>query len=284
MASSLKLATYTSADQFLKVTQDWLVREESANNLMLGIALRLRRNPVPCYLATVHDGKDLALAALLTPPYPVTLFGPHEVSAEALQVMAEHLSAVGAPISETSGRVKLAERFAQCWSELKKVSYQVQMSMRVYELRQVTPAPAGPGAFRMAGAQDVPCLTEWMVAFLTEALHGEDVNAAPEATRRRVNDGELFVWDVDGQPVSMAASARPMVRGVSVNMVYTPPALRGKGYASACVAALSQHLLNEGWAYCTLFTDLANPTSNSIYQKIGYRPVCDFAQYSFHAS
>jgi hypothetical protein len=68
---------------------------------------------------------------------------------------------------------------------------------------------------------------------------------------------------------------------VSVGPVYTPPERRGRGYATACVAALSQTILDEGWAFCTLFTDLANPTSNSIYQKIGYHPVCDFAEYRF---
>jgi uncharacterized protein len=70
---------------------------------------------------------------------------------------------------------------------------------------------------------------------------------------------------------------------MSISLVYTPPPYRGRGYASNCVAALSQHLLDEGWKKCSLVTDLANPVSNSIYQKIGYRPVCDFTEYLFAA-
>jgi predicted GNAT family acetyltransferase len=277
----MKLTAYATADQFLKMTRDWLVREEAANNLMLGIALRLKRSPTPCYLATVSEGKDLALAALLTPPFSVTLNGPREAPDEALELLARYLLEAGAPIPSVSGRVNLAERFALCWSGLKNVQYRVQMRMRVYELREVIAPPARPGYFRVADERDAPILAGWMRAFLDETLHGENADAAGAMTQRRISDGELFVWDVDGQPVSMAGSTRPLVKGVTVNMVYTPPALRGKGYASVCVAALSQHLLNEGWAFCTLFTDLDNPTSNSIYQKMGYQPICDFTQYEF---
>ena len=88
------------------------------------------------------------------------------------------------------------------------------------------------------------------------------------------------VWD-NGQPVAMAAKVRPTRNGMTISLVYTPPEQRRHGYATACVAALSQQLLDEGWQFCTLFTDLANPTSNSIYQKIGYQPVADFNDYLF---
>ena len=281
----MKLTAHATADSFLEVTQDWLVREEAANNLMLGLALRLKRAPVPCYLLTLSDDVSLALAALMTPPFPVTLFSPREAPEEALEealeLLAHHLQDTGAPVSGTSGRENLAERFARCWAGLTGRQYGQTMRMRVYQLREVTQPPARLGRFRVAEERDTQLLTEWMRAFLEEALHGENVDAAGEMTRNRIRDGELFVWDVDGQPVSMAASTRPLIKGITVNMVYTPPALRSKGYASVCVAALSQHLLDKGREYCTLFTDLDNPTSNSIYQKIGYRPVCDFNQYSF---
>ena len=47
------------------------------------------------------------------------------------------------------------------------------------------------------------------------------------------------------------------------------------------VADLSQMLLDKGFKYCLLFTDLANPTSNNIYRQIGYQPVSDWNEYSF---
>ena len=79
----------------------------------------------------------------------------------------------------------------------------------------------------------------------------------------------------------MAMKTRPTRRGISVSFVYTPPEFRRRGYATACVAELSRLLLESGRQFCSLFTDLANPTSNHIYQQIGYRPVADFDQYSF---
>ena len=105
--------------------------------------------------------------------------------------------------------------------------------------------------------------------------------SARESASARVEDRDLFLWEVAGQPVSMAAKTRRTTHGITVSWVYTPSEHRRRGYASACVAALSEQLLDAGWEFCTLFTDLANPISNSIYQKIGYRPVADFDEWIF---
>jgi len=98
--------------------------------------------------------------------------------------------------------------------------------------------------------------------------------------RARIASNNLFVWETENkQVVTMAGTTRPTTNGIAVNSVYTPPELRGRGYASACVAALSQLMLDSGRQFCALFTDLANPTSNSIYQKMGYQAVCDVDEY-----
>ena len=60
-----------------------------------------------------------------------------------------------------------------------------------------------------------------------------------------------------------------------VGPVYTPPEHRRRGYATALVAAWTSELLRRGARRCMLFTDHANPTSNSIYQAVGYRPAGD---------
>ena len=91
----------------------------------------------------------------------------------------------------------------------------------------------------------------------------------------------VFLWEDDGAPVSMAGYSGPTPNGIRVVAVYTPPHLRGRGYATTCVAALSQRLLEGGRKLVFLFTDLANPTSNHIYQEIGYEPACDISEYVF---
>ena len=108
----------------------------------------------------------------------------------------------------------------------------------------------------------------------------EPPRARAKSPRLRIADRDLFIWD-DGGPVSTVTKTRHSTHGIVVSLVYTPPAHRNRGYASAAVAALSQQLLDAGWEFCSLFTDLANPTSNSIYQRIGYRPVADFDEYIF---
>jgi len=90
-----------------------------------------------------------------------------------------------------------------------------------------------------------------------------------------------MLWEVDGRPVSTASAARAQRHGVTISRVYTPPEHRRHGYASACVAALSQRQLDAGYEYCCLYTDLANPTSNAIYQRIGYVPLADASHYRF---
>jgi predicted GNAT family acetyltransferase len=147
--------------------------------------------------------------------------------------------------------------------------------------RRVVQPPTAAGTFRAATEADQPTVARWVAAFVEEA--GLDDPSDPDdVARERIREGSLFVWE-DARPVSMAAWAGRTGRTVRINYVYTPPEHRGRGYASACVASLTQQLLDEGFAQCCLYTDLANPTSNKIYQAIGYRPVCDAAEYPLGA-
>jgi len=99
--------------------------------------------------------------------------------------------------------------------------------------------------------------------------------------RYRLSTKKIYVLEVNGIPVSMAGYTRELQTAIGVSFVYTPPYYRGKGYASSCVAQISQMALDKGFTKCVLYTDLLNPTSNSIYQKIGYTPVCDSLMLKF---
>lgn len=124
-------------------------------------------------------------------------------------------------------------------------------------------------------------LIDWIRAFTSEAIgENEPKPNYRDICDRRLRQNSLYLWQND-VPVSMAGFSGATPNGIRINAVYTPPEYRRKGYASSCVAALSRSLLNKGHKYCFLFTDLANPTSNSIYQKIGYKPVCDVSNYRF---
>jgi len=96
-----------------------------------------------------------------------------------------------------------------------------------------------------------------------------------------IRQNRVFFWVDAGEVVSIAIGNRPQIKGICVSGVYTPPAHRGKGYARALVAEVSKEFLSRGYELTNLFTDLSNPTSNKIYQEVGYQPVCDYHQYEF---
>jgi predicted GNAT family acetyltransferase len=130
---------------------------------------------------------------------------------------------------------------------------------------------------------ELPLMIDWLRAFADEALHEAPHVEDIELTYRRREadpDGAWLVWD-DDDPVSLAAYGSPTPSGIRVGPVYTPPERRGRGYATALVAELTAERLAAGYGFCFLFTDLANPTSNAIYARIGYEPVADWDQWSF---
>ncbi len=288
---------FDSAKAFLGQVRPALEQDEAANNLMFGLALRLEQAPGrfqrspyrwPPLLSAIVEGTGLAAAAMMTPPFNVIVFSPRESQAEkeeAFACAAKGLHASGWSFPGVLGPAPDAGAFAEAWLEETGIPFRPGMSERVYQLRQVIPPPQPPGGMRPAEDGDVELLARWLYAFWREALPHEASNRedALRSVEDRVEDGDYFVWD-DGGPVALAGKTRPTPHGCCIGPVYTPPEQRGRGYATALTAALSQLLLDRGFQFTALFTDLSNPTSNSIYQKVGYRPVCDFNEFIFDVS
>ena len=277
--------TYANAHDFLQMTQAFLETDEAANNLLLGVCFHLARAPerikTTPYFATVSENNELLLAAVMTPPHNLVIYGQKDTPRPAIRALAERLLTDQTMPPGVVGPVEIARAFAQAWADVAGVKQRPGMRQRIYELRRVIPPASTPGYLQLATPTETDLITNWALAFQAEALApGGDPTQTRETIAYRLNQQEVYLW-VDGQPVSMAAKGRPITHGITVNLVYTPPEFRHRGYASAVVAALSQLLLDSGWQFCTLFTDLSNPTSNHIYQTIGYTPVCDFNEYVF---
>ena len=158
------------------------------------------------------------------------------------------------------------------------------MDERVFRLRRVIEPARPAGSWRVAESRDAELLARWFVAFRRESLPNDppppDLDGMVDRWVRRISR-TMYLWDVDGRVVSMVGVGSHTPHGARIGPVYTPPESRGRGYASALTAAASRAELDTGLAFCFLFTDLANPTSNHIYQAIGYEPVCDFRDYRF---
>jgi predicted GNAT family acetyltransferase len=282
----MKVNVYTGANEFLARTHIELEKNEAANNLLLGLADRLVTEPNfygdEPFFATVESEEDNALliAVLRTPPHSLIVHAAVLPMESAMAALAEEIVRRDMRLPGVMGPAEAADAFARVFAV--KAGYHARLAMRerVYELRHVvTPRPVA-GRLRKAGDSDPALLLRWYRDFTIEALPDEDPDSISDAEALRHLLG-MYVWEDNGCPVSMARIARHTPHGATVGPVYTPPELRGRGYASNCVAAISQIVLDSGRDFCALLTNLENPTSNHIYMAIGYQPFGDFHQYRF---
>ena len=281
MSAALTVERHADAERFLEVAQGWLLEAEAENNLPLGIALNARGRAAegtPPYWASVRDGRDVVGCACRTPPYPLVL---SRLPTAAIAALVDNVGTAFASLERVTGPTTVVEAFAGAWIARSGGSWKTHLRMRLHELEQVSfDGPLPTGSLRKATETDLPLALEWTDAFV------RDVGVppmAPDLTQQRIARGQLYFW-LDGEnPKAMIAWGRETPSGCAINTVYTPRAFRRHGYATAAVAMLTQMLLDSGRRFCCLYTDLANPTSNSIYAKIGYRPIRDDAEIAFEA-
>ncbi|MET8009792.1 GNAT family N-acetyltransferase [Streptomyces sp. NPDC005271] len=216
---------------------------------------------------------------LCTPPHPPLLSAMPDAAVEALaRTLAGE--AAGLVTGVNAGR-RTAEAFAAAWKPLTGAAARVgETHRRLYRLGTLTPPEPTPrGRARAATTADRELLLTWYEAFArdTGAINGDVARQVDD----RLSHGGVTLWEVDGEPVASAAVSRTVAGMARVAPVYTPPELRRRGYAGAATAAASRLARAAGVEELLLFTDLANPTSNALYQRLGYRPVEDHLLLSF---
>ena len=279
----MELRRYTDVDAFLHAATPYLAEREAEHNLLFGVASTLRDDPSqytgPAYLATVHDGSRVAAAALRTPPFSLIL--SEVADPAAVDLMA--IDTVELDLPRVQGPVDVVAEFVSRREALGGPPAKRVLGERIYRLRQVIPPRPVPGFMRLANPSDRDLIAQWVHDFMSEALGEDDRPGAERSADRWVagHGGSLYLWEDDGAVASLAGVRGPTPHGIRVGPVYTPPELRGHGYASALVAAASQAQLDAGRTFVFLFTNVANATANRIYQSIGYEPVRDIDVYEF---
>jgi predicted GNAT family acetyltransferase len=281
---TVRLARYETGPSLLARAEDFLARDPAGNSLLLGICTGLTTvadDPAQrAYLVTVEDAAGIVAAAVRTPPHALVL---SPAPPEALEAIVADLHARGVVLPAAVGPAGTVELFAERWAQRSGVRARVAMRQNTFVLTAVIPPAPVAGALRVATEEDLEVLVSWSEAFVDETgLPASDrAFARREVLAQRIAAQSIFVWCEGERPVSMAMSTARTAHGARIGWVYTPPALRGRGYASACVAALSQRLLDSGLRFVFLNTDAANPTSNKIYQALGYRPAGDSVLIAF---
>lgn len=271
----MKIVRHTTAGEFLKRARQRLEGLEAENNLILGIAKYFEANDkqvsvTPCLL-TIEDGDNLLGGALMTPPRSLVLT---RMPAPALIALEDYFFHEGVPVPGVVGPTDTARLFASHWKKKTGKSFRLRMSQRIYACERVLLPPYSNGYLRAAANEDQPLLMDWCVEFYREAGLEEETAYAAAQLPAKIAAEHVYVWQTS-RVVSMVSLQRETSHGIALSLVYTPPHLRRQGYATSCVAALTRRMLEAGKKFCCLYTDLANPTSNSIYRQIGYRPVCD---------
>ncbi|HEY6299410.1 MAG TPA: GNAT family N-acetyltransferase [Candidatus Binatus sp.] len=283
MASAKQIQFFSDAGQFLERVQPFLLRREAEHCLILGLLGGLRAGDqwgaAPPLMGLVEEKGEVAAVALMTPPRNLILSWIADDS--TIDSIVHELRARGIAIPGVNGSAEIAQKFVLKWSALSRCSYRVQMAQRIYQLTRVTNETRSAGHLREPEQSDEALLREWRAAFSIDAEGMDPIQAREDAALPMPPSRRMFLWELEGTPVAMAGFAGPTPNGIRVAWVYTPPKNRGNGFAGACVAALTQKLLDEGRKFCFLYTDLANPVSNHIYQTIGYEPVSDATVYSF---
>ena len=267
----MQLVTHPDGPALLRTAGAWLVQAEAEHCYLLGTCSAPRTGaagPGRLFL-TLEDAGGTVGAALQVPPGPLVVSTMPEA---AVALLVRWLKEQGARPTHVAGPTSAVEHFAARWAEYGGGRAVPVMGQGVYALTRVTLPPRMPkGTLREAEARDGALLGDWAEAFAQESgLPEAEQRSMRSASAGWISDRLVWVWELEGRPVSMAVVQGPTPHGIRVGMVYTPPASRGRGHASALVAAVSQRQLDLGRRACFLFTNLANPTSNGIYQAVGY--------------
>jgi len=262
-----------------------LMADEARHNIMVSVSRQLVEDPSIYSSHTLwlveRDGA-VVLAAHFTPPFELALCRPTEDA--AIEALARFVAAGDVRPDGVSGALPEAETFARAWSEHTGDQAVRSMAQGIYRLESVRPVPAPEGAIRDATTDDRALLVQWIDAFAAEVL--PDRRDEPGRTERMIDrrlatpEPGYFLWE-DGQPVCLVGAGGLTPNGIRIGPVYTPREHRGHGYGTALTAAVSALQLERGRTFCFLYTDLSNPTSNAIYQRIGYEQVCEAAEFRF---
>ena len=275
---------HASANDYLDIARPFLEIEEAKNNLLIGLATALSKDSHyygkrdPLFITIQEDGECIC-ACLCTPPKNLILNCNRIDDDRILNELVAFLVNQNLDFPGIIGPKDIVLKFNKLWEEARNITARIQYKELVYRLDKVNDIEISPGHLRQAQPTDIDLISEWIFRFNEEALEPISMVQARHNTNRKINEGAFYIWETD-RPVSMAGWTRPMFNGVTISAVYTPPELRGNGYASSCVARLTELMLMK-YKFCCLFTNQANPTSNSIYQKIGYVPLEEVYQCEF---
>ncbi|HAM80763.1 GNAT family N-acetyltransferase [Ornithinibacillus bavariensis] len=281
----MKVYLETSINNYLSKVEELLLKDEANNNLMLGL-LERGRNNIGIYtngirLGVVEEDGEVIYAFMQTPPNKWILAKIDSVQKNIIPAIVQFLFTNKYPVPGVLGPLKQVEEFVSLWKEVSGKQADLSMKQLIYQLDSVRVTPDPRGELMIAEDTHIPLAKRWLYQFAQEARMPMTKQDADSMAVSFIQKQSLFLWKMGDELVSMANNSRRTKNGSTINAVFTPDKYKRKGYATSIVAALSQKLLDDGFTFCSLYTDADNPTSNSIYRKIGYYIVGESVEYYF---
>ena len=278
MASDLQVLGGPDPARFAERARGFLAERPARHSVMLTRLARAlageRSEPPESELWQWVERPDGSVVAALmqTPPHGAYLAADGDAADDdaAVRALARATWDVRPDLPSVGGPDDTAAVFADEWVRCGGPPAGVVMRQRLLVATALVEPPVPPGRHRLAAPADISLLRGWGEAFTDEATPG---GVRIDHVTARVAAGLLHVWEVDGRPVSMAAVTVPEAGVSRVQLVYTPPQERGRGFAAACVAAVTRSELSHPGRTCMLYTDAANPTSNALYERLGFRVI-----------
>jgi uncharacterized protein len=280
----MRLQHCDNLQTFYDCVMPFLQQREAEHNMLLSYLGDLLREPpetppAHSYMGYVETEAGEVVAAAHYSGYRLSLSHPRAGYEKALDMLLD--DAASPQILHVVAPSEFDALVLARWPLLTGRTLIADFPMHVYRLETVILPVNVAGTLRQVTMQDSIQVRKWMIAFEVETFGANPGEINEERLTRwmgRFLASDVYnivFWEFDGQPVAMAGTVGRSPTGMRIGLVYTPPEQRGHGYASAVTAALSQSLLDSGLQFCTLNTDTTNPTSNKIYQAIGYYKVAD---------
>ena len=265
-----------SPERVLEEAGPFLQSDPVRHNVILSLLDARVASPVRGNYWIVRLDGDVCGVALQSPTDFFATVTP--MARSVVTALVDAIVEQGTHIPGISAEAATAARFAGHWTERTRSSAQPVEGQRIYEVEDVVPPEGVPGCARPAERDDRDFVVMAFEGFTAET--GDSGGFAPAVVAdHRLRLGQLWVWE-HSTPTSVAGLSEPMAGVVRVGPVYTPPERRGRGYAAALVAAISEGVFERGYR-CILYTDLGNATSNAIYRAIGYHAVEEVIRYDF---
>lgn len=291
--TNIRVVREEDVNAFYRHVYPYLMRQEAEHNLMLGLLetqIRGHMTTPFAYLGYAERDGEVLAALTRMPDYRFLI--SCAADRDAVKALVYDAVSLMPDAGGVTGPKEEADRFAGVWCVRQGGTTQLNRAERIYRLDKLVPAGMVEGQARWATGDDLQLVKDWWVSFIIEAdpfLANTPRDEVAKNINPRVDQPQdvrgIWLWEVDGQPVSMVGYAGPTPNSIRIAPVYTPPEHRGRGYASALCSAVAAWLLDRenglGKQFLTLFTDLANPTSNHIYQSIGFTPVIDVSEHNF---